>query len=138
MKFQESEYFEYIGKSFKSSKNKQLAHSKKRQLSVEEKLKLVLNQKSFASSMWKNNTELLYDIGERLAHDEASFMLDTNRIGSREQDDFWDAKDETLDFVIWPERYNKIHNYYLLSKNKREREQMKLYEGVGRRHNRSN
>lgn len=129
MKFQESEYFDYIGKSFKSNKNENLAPFKQKQLSVEEKLKLVLNEGATARNTWKNNTELLKDIGRQLGQDEASFMLETNQMSSR--NDFWEFKDERPESVIWPERYNQIHNYFLLAKNKREREMLIKFEEVG-------
>ena len=71
------------------------------------------------------------DLGNRTGLDDTSFGNHLEMTHFMNQDDnIWGFKDETLDRGFWPERYNKMHNYFLLSKNEKERDVIRKYEEV--------
>ena len=125
----EEKYFNYIGHNFQENSNSFEKPTKAAKMSLEEKLKYILADESNYSNAWKDNTDFIKELGYKPLNDDSLF-LDGGALTGENSENLWGFKNETFYGGLWPERYNKLHNYFLLSKDEGQRQVVGKMEEV--------
>ena len=103
MRFREDKYFEFIGRTFSEKEGERESEG-----SLDQKLQRLLEEGGRRTNLWKDNTHLLRHLSQPQGAEEMSVLAETL--------ESWSFRDEVSGGKVWPERYNKLHNYFLLSK----------------------
>lgn len=125
----DNEYFDYIGTDWDTPLRPARSASQKSPESLEVRLQKMLQDDNEEADVWKNGTELIARLKSESWKKESIFRETETR---EEQDaaSFWEFRKEGGDVGMWPERYNKMFNYFLLSKDERNKAQLILAREV--------
>ena len=118
-----SDYFDYIGTDWETPLKAPRLASEKSPESLETRLQKMLQDDYEERDLWKNGTELIARLKSESWQKESIFREAETR---EEQDpaSFWEFRKEGGGAGMWPERYNKMFNYFLLSKDERNKAEM--------------
>lgn len=118
-----SNYFDYIDTDWEAPARLIDLDPKKNSKSLESRLKKILEEESEENDFWKNGTELIEKLKKNLSL-KGGFLERNEDEEVFEPRKYWEFRSEKSGDGLWPERYNKMFNYFLLAKDENSKNEL--------------